>query len=386
MPEIKQEDFRIPLMCNPFTLCGRSAGYGFYFGRDFMFPTADVFQDTAAMVVYNPAGTAGRTEIPHVSITAPGMAGSISAMNIKGVALGVNMSPGANCDPQNVGTNSLLLTRLCAKYSDTVESAVQLMEETQRGVSWNYIIADGVNERSCVVEAGASGSAPDFSLIPPEEYRPFLPDKSFIDKHMSELFRNGIMVRWNDYKYPPEYLEFNHRIWEIFNEKNHTDKVIDAEAFSERGFINKARSDKNCPSSFYFAPQREENDEILVLTNHYIIPEMRFFAMHRWTERLIGDRVNDIQWRYDELNSLIYECLEAKGSIGFDDAKALASFLSPYGRNAGYYSGNPRSKDGRELRIEGCASVFDLKNMVVESHYGYYCDKWVRLSLQKYFP
>lgn len=380
---MEPEDFRIPFMCNAFTVGGKSAGYGYYFGRDFMFPTADVFQDTAAMVVYNPAPAAGKEAIPMISVTAPGMAGSISAMNLYGVALGVNMSPGANCDPQNIGTNSLLLTRLCAQYSKSAEAAVGLMAETARGVSWNYIIADGGNERSCVAEAGASGRAPDFTKFPEEDFRPYLPDSDFIGRHRTGPFRNGVMVRWNDYKYPLEYLTFNHRLWNYYNKKHHTDKKIRTGAFSENSYINE-KSEKNCPSSFYFAPQREESSDILIAANHYVIPEMRYFAMSRWTAGIIGDRVNDLQWRYDELNRLIQDEVAEKGSIGFEKAKEFISFLTPSGKNAGYYSGNPRSKDGKETRIEGCDSVFDLKNMVAESHYGYYCDKWVRLSLRKY--
>jgi hypothetical protein len=156
-----------------------------------------------------------------------------------------------------------------------------------------------------------------------------------------------------------------------------------ADAFSQNGFINRS-GDRNCPSSYYFAPQREENDEILIATNHYIIPEMRYFTMHHWTQSIVGDKVNDIQWRYDELNEQINARLSEKGSIDFEDAKDLTDFLSPLRRYPDYYAGNPRSRDGKEIRIEGCTSVFDLKNKVVESHYGYYCDKWVRLTLPKY--
>ena len=381
--EAEPEDFRIPFMCNAFTVSGKSAANGYYFGRDFMFPTADVFQDIAAMVIYNPASVINREAIPLVTVTAPGMVGSISVMNADGVALGVNMSPGVNCDSQNIGTNSLLLTKLCAQYANSAEEAVSIIENTPRGVSWNYIIADGKSGRSCGVEAGASGSIPDFTQFPEEDYKPYLPDAEFIEKHRTEPFRNGIMVRWNDYKYPLEYLTFNHRLWNHYNEKHHTDKKIYTGAFSERSYINR-NGDKNCPSSFYFAPQRVENDEVFIVANHYIIPEMRYFAMHRWTVGIIGDKVNDLQWRYDELNRLIHEELVAKGSIGFEEAKDLICFLTPNGKNTGYYYDNPRSRDGKEIRIEGCDSVFDLKNRIVESHYGYYCDKWVRLSLMKY--
>lgn len=407
---IEPEDFDIPMMCNAFTVCGKSAGNGYYFGRDFTFPSSGVFQDTAAPVIYNPvrpeaqntgdrrksAGSIGSADssgtiktiihkpIPFVNIAAPGMVGSIAAMNLEGVAMGVNMSPGANCDPRNVGINSLLMARICTQYGASAEMAAGLMAGLPKGVSWLYIIADGGSMRSCAAEAGASGVMPDFTQYPAEEYRELLPDAGFIREHSTVPYSNGVMFRWNDYKYPLDFLSFNHRLWRYYNEKKKTDKVIYTGAFSERGYINRT-GEQNCPSTFYFAPQREESDEVLIVTNHYIIPEMRYFAMQRWTQRIIGRRADDIQWRYDELNRQIYDRLAEKGSIGIEDAKDLVSFLAPYGKYKGYYAGNPRSADGREIRIEGCVCVFDLKNRTVESHYGYYCDKWIRLSLPVYF-
>lgn len=385
---IEPEDFRIPLMCNAFTVSGKSAGGGFLFGRDFSFPSSDVFQDTAAPVIYNPAGAEadggwGRA-VPFVNISAPGMVGSIAAMNMEGVAFGVNMSPGANCNPANIGVNSLLMTRMCVQYCRSAEEAASLMIRLPRGVSWLYVIADGKNSRSCAAEAGATMPMPDLPGIADEEFRHVLPDTDYIETHRTLPFNNGIMFRWNDYRYPFSYLTFNQRLWNFYNEKRNAAKKINSDAFTQNGYINRT-NEQNCPATFYFAPQRETSDELLVVTNEYIIPEMRYFAMHRWTERIIGPRVNDIQWRYDELNRLIWETLDAKGSIGFEDAKNLISFLAPYGRNKNYYADNPRSKDGREIRIEGCVTVFDLKKLVFESHYGYYCDKWVRLSLPEYF-
>lgn len=392
MSTIEPEDFNVPMMCNAFTVCGKSAGNGYYFGRDFTFPTSGVFQDTAAPVIYNPTTLVAnenpdyirRKMHPFVNITAPGMVGSIAAMNIEGVALGVNMSPGANCDPKNIGINSLLMARLCVQYADSADSAASLMSELPKGVSWLYIIADGKTNRSCAAEAGASWPKPDIAAFPSEEYRRLLPDAEYLRSHSTVPYQNGVMFRWNDYKYPLEYLTFNHQLWRYFNEKNKKNKIVYTGAFEENGYINKTW-DQNCPSTFYFTPQREENDEILVVTNHYVIPQMRYFAMHQWTQRIIGKRVDDIQWRYDELNRLIYDKLEEKGSIGFEDAKNLISFLAPYGKHKSYYADNPKSKDGREICIEGCLSVFDLKNKVVESHYGYYCDKWLKLTLPQYF-
>jgi hypothetical protein len=258
------------------------------------------------------------------------MVGSIAAMNLEGIAVGVNMSPGFNCDLKNIGVNSLLMTRMCVQYCNSAESAARLLTELPKGVSWLYVIADGGASRSCIAEAGASGPLPDLEKIPAEEYRPFLPGMDYIREHSTVPYQNGVMFRWNDYKYPLEYLSFNHLLWRRYNEMNNTDKTIHAGAFGKNGYINN-RYERNCPSTFYFAPQREESSDILVASNHYIIPEMRYFAMHWWTQRIIGRRVDDIQWRYDELNRLIYDELARRGRIGFEDARRLSGFLSPYG-------------------------------------------------------
>lgn len=399
---IEPEDFDIPMMCNAFVAGGESAGKGCFFGRDFTFPSAGVFQDTCAYILYSPVTPAGGygdahdndpapeilaerrdTPIPFVNIAAPGMVGSIAAMNLNGVAVGVNMSPGANCDPEGIGINSLLMTRLCVQYGRSAEDSAALIAGLPKGVSWLYITADGTG-RSCIAEAGASWPEPDFTQYADEEYRTILPDMEFIKSHAAVPYRNGAMFRWNDYKYPQEYLAFNRQLWDYYNSRKKTGKAIYPDAFGKTGYINRP-GDRNCPSTFYFAPQRENSDDLLVASNHYIIPEMRYFAMNRWTQRVIGKRADDIQWRYDELNRQIHDKLAEKGGIGLEDAKELISFLSPYGRFRDYYADNPRSSDGKEIRIEGCVSAFDLKNRVVESHYGYYCDEWVRISPARYF-
>ncbi len=381
---LRPEDLKIPLMCNAFSVFGKSAGYGHYFGRDFMFPTADVFQNTAAMIIYNPLPPPGGKAIPFVGATAPGMVGCVSAMNLNGTAAGVDMSPAANCEPQKIGVNSLLLVRKCVQEGGSAEAAVNVIAETPRGVSWNYIIADGLNDRACVVEAGSSGVVADVMQFPPEEVRPFLPAVKPSGGRRDGLYK-GMMPRWNDYSYPAGYLDFNPGLWEFYNKKQSSQRRIYQDAFAARGFINKNNSEKNCPSTLYFAPQRENLNDMVLVTNHYIIPEMRYFAMHPWTSRVVGDIVNDIQWRYDELNRQITEAIGQRGYIDYETARELISFLSPQGKYPTYYAGNPKSKNGREIRIEGCVSLFDLKKLTIESHYGYYCDKWVKLTLPNYF-
>ena len=311
------------------------------------------------------------------------MAGCISAMNTNGIGIGIDMSPGVNCDPKNPGINSLLLNRLCIQKGGSAEEMVDIIKNTPRGVTWNYVISDGKNDRACVVEAGSSGNVPAPADVPPADFKAVLPDAGFIGSHTSSKFQKGVMVRWNDYKYPEAYLHFNEALWKQYNKVHSTDKKILPDAFSVKGYVNKLRNDRNCPACFYFAPQREENDDLVIVTNHFIIPEMRFYAMHPWTSMIAGDITNDIQWRYDELNYLILKALQQRGAIDYKTAKGLISFLSP-DNNPAYYAANPKSSDGRQTRIEGCVSIFDLKEKIVESHYGYYCDEWVKITLPLY--
>jgi hypothetical protein len=111
---------------------------------------------------------------------------------------------------------------------------------------------------------------------------------------------------------------------------------------------------------------------------------MRLFAMKPWTNWVVSSifrEYDDIQWRYDRLNDVISSFLKRR-KANYKAAKAFLDFLSP--PSSDYYSGNPKSKDGKEIRMEGSSSLCDLKAKTIESHYGYFCDDWVRLSLESY--
>lgn len=383
-PQLRPRDIKLSMMCNAFSVFGREAGNGHYFGRDFMFSTGGEFQDHAAHIIYNPTNE-HRVLHPFVSVSAPGMVGSIAAMNIHGVAAGVDMCPSANCNPKKVGVNSLLLTRQCIEQGADAQEAVDVMVDAQRGVSWLYAIADGKNDRSCVVEAGAYGQALDFLQYAPILMRSFLPDEKFLLAHPGVPFQNGLMVRWNDYQYPTEYLQFNKGLWSYHQSVFGSKIALYPDSFDAMGYINKEFTQKNCPSSYYFAPLRTQKSNLVVMANQYIIPQMRLSAMLPWTAMVTSSKVNDIQWRYDELNHQIRQAIKERGSIDYITAKSLIDFLAPYGKFPSYYARNPKSKDGRELRINGSTSLFDLKKRSVESHFGYYCDEWVKVTLPYYF-
>lgn len=371
---ISRDDLRIPIMCNAFSVFGNATSDGkHYFGRDFMFPTAKVFEYTACHIIYNP--TDGRR--PLVSVTAPGFVGSIATMNDHGVAMGVDMSPSGNCNTTRPGLNSLLLVRHATHQGTDANAALQAIIQTPRGVSWDYAIADGRNNKAIAVETGHSTTLLDFLKYPPVELKNLglIPTAEFLQRYENQTHQNGVMVRWNDYKYPTAFLQFNQKLFEYCK------KPYNASAFSEMGYLNNKWTDRNLPAAFYFAPQRENKDDVMVMINHYVVPSMRLCAMNPNTVALAKDNLDDIQWRYDELN---HQILENYGAIDFNKARELADFLAPYHKFPEYYQHAPGSSDGVTKVIHGSVSVCNLTDLIIQTHIGFYADEWITITLGRY--
>ncbi len=375
---IKPTNFKIPALCNAFANSGKNSETNedyHYFGRDFMFSTADVFQDVACMIIQKP-----EDGNPFVSMTAPGMIGSIAGLNFYGLGVGVDMVPSANANHDDPGFNSLLLTRWSIQQGQNFEDAVDEMVEAERGIPWLYVLADGQSDTAGIVESGMKTDNLDFLSYPAESMKSDLPDSAYLKANPSpnvEL-RKGLMVRENGFEYPACYNDnFNKTLFERFEKK------YDHDEFSTMGYIDQTWTDTNCPTSFYFAPQRENNKNLVIVSNMYIIPEMRLCGMSEWIALILSSRFDDLQWRYDELNNELLTLLE-KGYITYDEAKNTINFLSPDGKFPDYY--NKDHQPLETLAIQGCVSIMDLKKVTIDSHYGYYDDEWVTITLPNYFP
>jgi hypothetical protein len=398
----------VPIMCNAFSIKGSTVREGkHYFGRDFMFSTAGIFQNLACMIIYNPDYP---DAIPIVSQSAPGFVGSITAMNINGMAAGTDMNPTPMCSTNRPGFNSLGLVRDSIQYGGTMDGFIDRIQNARRGVSWFYPGADGQTGRACFVETGKNiedNPFPYFSYLP-DAYRSALHSEGLSEQYIADKQNKygnkppekGMFVRESNYTYPADYMtDFNAILVDTYNKLHPKNPVpsYDPAKFGERGYINATNttdrmknwpgsSETNCPATYFFAPQRENRDDLLIVTNSNISPEMRLTAMNAWIDLLAGGDMNDIQWRYDELNHELLTAMDSAASGGdlIDATKArqIIDFRAP----GSYDYAVPFPTDNwQKIVINGSVSLCELKTKVITSHYGYYGDPWVTITLPNYF-
>jgi hypothetical protein len=268
---------------------------------------------------------------------------------------------------------------------------------------------------------------PYFNYVP-RYFRRRLPRRPYIEmmrrRYGTPEPDRGLIARGADYRFPQDYIEnWNEQLWHAFD-RNWLLKILDAAGdligmiadalkgragglwkklggeieelfrgavysptyFTERGSINPSWTDGNCPGPFYFAPQREGRDDLLVATNHCISPEMRMAGMNEWTAILAGGSLNDIQWRYDELNREILDALDAApAGIDAQIAWQLIDFLSPNGKFPAYY--NPGGRlDWRDVQVHGSVTLCELTGRSLTSRFGYYGDAPLTIRLGAYLP
>jgi hypothetical protein len=420
--------FKIPFMCNAFSLRGQAAGGKHFFGRDFMFPTAGVLQDVACFVVYGAKG-AGEGALLHVSHTAPGIVGSITGVNERGVAIGIDMVPTMLSDPSRPGFNSLGLNRDVLKRATGLDSAKRRVIDAQRGVSWLYPMASA-NEGASILEAGRRVEEDEtFPNLDPvsKYYRKRLPSLETLEalrqKYGNPKAERGVMDRSETYAAANELLDYNKGLWKAFNHncgervqewfgdfvaawsglfKGSIDcrqfrrDLVDSffpyakynpSGFAQRGFLQGDRTEKNLPGGYYFPPQRERRDDFVMVTNYVLTPEMRLQAMNPWIDLLGGGWQADFQWRYDTLNDLIVSKLDGRSSpLEESEAWRLINYLSPdpTGPCSDYYNPGYAATDWRALEVIGTVSLVELTERRITSLSGQYGDAPATLNLMAF--
>lgn len=445
---IKIADFRPPAACNGFAAFGPQAAKspehkdGFWFGRDFMFPTCGpVFGECAAHIVYNGDGhisprsrlqaavladdpTINPRSLPYrnpdqlllralinapghgsrraglqLVFGAPGMVGAVATVNASGVAMGADMINSRNCSWRRVGLNSLMMIRYATQYSDSAEAVVSLMTRLPRGVSWLYLLASASPEgdKAAAIEATMKTDNNNFLRYTPSELRKIgsdgkslLPDADFISKHSSGPYRQGLMVRWHNWQQDPAWFDFNQKLFEHYQRKWEPVK----DQWGVRGQLCTSKHDYTLPGSFYFAPQRDKRDNLMLAGNQHIMPEMRLLGMSDWSNLVAAESdYCDFQWRYDVLNNKLDTAIN-NGPMDQAKARDIINFLRPYnsdGSKAEFhaYYGVHTNPDGsqqdipfHEVMVFGSVSLFDLRSLSIETLYDHYADPWVPVSLK----
>ncbi|MCD6570451.1 MAG: hypothetical protein J7L53_07085 [Deltaproteobacteria bacterium] len=379
--------------CNEFVISGNATTGGqTYHGRDFMFATAGVYQDVVSMVVYLPDDG-----YPFVSVSPPGFVGKVTGLNSEGLSMGQDISLGNafNSDP---GLGCMLLIRDILQHCSNLSEAVERVRATKRGVPWDYIIGDDEeNEQwghGVVLEEGRSFppfDGPD--LLPDWEYWLLsgLPVEingeeinlgiDYIDKLDDDqlvfdddegrlVIDRGVMVRGSKWQFPSEFRDISFGIpvpnpffpmldrWNIW---------------------------------IYFPDQVETNPDVVVATNHFIIPRMRFTQFEPIV--YLGYAIEPLPesvWRYETMVDLIldnYENIDffgpdseqpAEGSAGW-----IIDFLNPNGEinSSAFYRDKDKPLDGE---VEGHHAIMNNTTKEIKALFGYYQDPWVGIKLQPF--
>ena len=156
---------------------------------------------------------------------------------------------------------------------------------------------------------------------------------------------------------------------------------------NKESFINNMYEDKNCPGPYYFPPQRENQSNVLVVSNHAITTEMSLTSMTDWITLLSSGDINDIQWRYDLMNYKLQQAMNnaENKKIDKNDAWKIINNLSPDPENSSYLYYNRGMLDyWKEIQVYGSITLCDLKAKTLKSLFGYYGDDPIEITLSNY--
>ncbi|MDH4262770.1 MAG: C45 family peptidase [Spirochaetia bacterium] len=397
-PEVKKqkykpkiEDFKIPHFCNAYSAFGSAVEKPdtHFFGRDWMFNGGNTLENCAALIITKPTG--GRK--PLVYAGAPGFIGAALAMNMDGVAMGVDLVSAANANPSRPGFNSILLVRHCIHRCDSAETVSQTVIKAKRGAPYIYPVSDGKSNKACIIEAGMKTANLDPLSYASDDVKAYLPNKAFLNAN-AEAPQEGLFVRWNTYQQPAIFMKnYNKGLFEHFGKKYSPD------VWGADGLVFKEPfADPNAFGFYFFSPLRQDKADYILTTNSWVHPPMNICSMGEFTNTFSKLYWSDPQWRYDMLNEVIRGFY---GKFNWETAWRTINYQSPStgeGDGKKYYviEGSPwklpivkyTDKDGKPQstwRVDGMTNLCELRTAKkMRSLYGTYADDYVEITLPNY--
>lgn len=436
--QYRMEEYQDPLSCNSFAAQSTMTENGHtLFGRDFMFSTCDVFNRTGAYILYNPGDS-----VPYLSFGAPGFAGSVVGLNPFGMSMGVHLAAGGNVRRGVPGLNSLLLVRQALQENRTLEQLVDYVRRDNRGVSYLYPAAQGkahedfaetgepvdasaaAGPSACVMETGDTLQHRDFyEYLPPrlKTEENCIPNPLELDAYDEKRpFSKGMVVRWmNDEPLELDLEEQNRNLFRLFGLEYNPEMNEPGEMFVNSQDIRRLYlspghgKDYIVPSVFFFPCERILQDCVMV-SNHFVSPQMRLFSMSSWIGELQHIQKNDAesQYRYDLLNLKMLEHKEKFKVLDFTSARKLIDYLNPFEKNYAsrpdedtyvenadgsyvpsesynFYGSKYEAKNGTplekpsQLEINGSISILDLTALKFSTIWGFYDHNWIQIDFAR---
>jgi hypothetical protein len=364
------------IACNQFAVFGEGTTDGrLYHGRDFMFTTGgDVFSDEALLIIHKP--TRG---YPLVASAAPGMVGVPTALNSRGVSCAMDMVASFLTRPIITGEGTLLLCRKAVQFGGSLDEAVALIRDSDRGVPWLFMLADGFRRDAVVLETVAS------SMVPPADHAktyigrlvggiidmlfPGLRGNGCSDKPLSSSGEDGedrlktlLPPSVDDSALSPEAgveLEDKNGVMERRATYRDPDGLV--------RLVSEAKANGNEFLAYLFPLQGESLPDLLAMTNHYIIP------WRALTFPSTGKEKRDSLWRYETMLGLL---LEAYGRIDRTLAMWIIDFLNP--ARCDYYGTDTTQS------VKGHHVLMDNREKEIWSLHGYYDGAWAHVDLDDF--
>jgi hypothetical protein len=195
-----------------------------------------------------------------------------------------------------------------------------------------------------------------------------------LKQYSQNEFLNGIYVREMDWKMNSKFIDFNKKLLQFFNVSTFEGKWGKTgelfETFQEEGDYAKKGF------YYFFSPQREELDDVIIATNLAVVPEMRITQFSPVVMMMQGGS-KGMQYRYDRINKMI---IEKYGEIDWEYMRNIITRLAP-NRTPGFWTNYWDPKDPMTAEIEGQLTMCDVKNRIMEMKSGYWTDAWTRISL-----
>ena len=352
--------------CNQFACWGGMTEDGRLFhGRDYQFYNAGVYQDTALPAVYVPKDeTGGPAGYPFVTVTAPGFVGLATALNAAGISMGINVVHAWPARAEDPGLGGLLLIRSIMEEAATLEDAVRRVRETERGCPWIYLIADGKSHEAVVLETILS-----------DPLKPWMQTRYAINRETA----HGILGQPLEADHPEDGVRVRAADY-IMDPAIRGKELTPPEHFS--GYRNNPKyPDNRTWMNLSFPDPLEERADLIVATNHFLVPGMRLYQWAPWVALVWRTYWPASEWRYRTQTELLLDRVESGRALDWESAWRIADFLNPATVEGSFFYGPDRTRD-----VGGHVALMDGRDLILRALYGRYDDPWVEVSLETFLP